>query len=189
MKYAEINKKFTDKVNEYLNKGYTINSATMTGSQGEIAKIDLTNGKEIIRVMINDCWYGRYDEHNGYEIYVGKAIKPEYLINSYGSFKTIWNNELINISSEKYYQADSYSRCKDWFVTEEEIKHISKKWGERIENRWSSSTPLPDKTKDIALKYVRKQPKCSRARKESIRIDKKNNKYYIYYRNYSWVLK
>jgi hypothetical protein len=188
MKYAEINKKFTDKVNEYLNKGYTINSATMTGSQGEVAKIDLTNGKEIIRIMINDCWYGHYSDYKGYEIYVGKAINTEHKIHSYGSFEKIWNNELIEIVSEKYYKADRY-RHKDWFVTEEEIRRISKKWGERIENRWSSSTPLPDKAKDIALKYVRKQPKCSRARKESIRIDKKNNKYHIYYRNYSWVLK
>ena len=188
MKYAEINKKFTDKVNEYLNKGYIINSATMTGSQGEVAKVDLTNGKEIIRVMIDECWYGCYSDYKGYEIYVGKAINTEHKIHSYGSFEKIWNNELIEIFSKKYYKADRY-RHKDWFVTEEEIRHISKKWEERIVNRWSSSTSLPDKAKDIALKYVRKQPKCSRARKESIRINKVNNKYLIYYRDNCWELK
>lgn len=188
MKYAEINKIFTNKVNEYLNKGYIINSSTMSGSQGEIAKIDLTNGEDIIRVMINDCWYGHYNDYSGYEIYVGRAIKTEYKIHSYGSSKTIWNNELIEIFSEKYYKADRY-RHRDWFVTENEIKDISKKWGERIRNRWSSPKSLSGKAKDIALKYVRKQPKCSKARKESIRIDKVNNKYFIYYRNYCWELK
>ena len=188
MKYAEINKKFTDKVNEYLNKGYIINSATMTGSQGEVAKVDLTNGKEIIRVMIDECWYGCYSDYKGYEIYVGKAINTEHKIHSYGSFEKIWNNELIEIFSEKYYKADRY-RHKDWFVTEEEIRHISKKWEERIVNRWSSSTSLPDKAKDIALKYVRKQPKCSRARKESVQIIKNTDGYFISYRNHYWKLK
>ena len=188
MKYAEINRRFTDKVNEYLTNGYIINSTTMHGSQGEVAKVDLTNNKEIIRVMINECWYNHY-EYKGYEIYVGRAIKGNRCINAYGSCNTIWNNELVEISSEKYYQADYY-KDKDWFVTEEEIKKNSIKCNERIKNRWSFSKPVSDKAKDIALKYVRKQPKCSRARKESIRMIKnENNKYHIYYKNYCWELK
>lgn len=35
MKYIDINQKFTAKVAEYIAKGYTINTATMSGSQGE----------------------------------------------------------------------------------------------------------------------------------------------------------
>ena len=54
MKYADINKRFTEIVAEYISKGYTINTASMRGSQGEIAKVDLTNGTEIIRVMVNN---------------------------------------------------------------------------------------------------------------------------------------
>lgn len=188
MKYAEINKKFTDKVNEYLNKGYTINSATMTGSQGEVAKVDLTDGNEIIRIMIEECWYNHH-KYKGYEIFVGKTNKDKHYINAYGSFNTIWNNELTEIFSEKYFQAD-YHRDKDWFVTEKEIKENSKKADERFKSRYAYSQPLSNKAKDIALKYVRRQPKCSRARKESIGIFKdENNKYCIFYRNYSWVLK
>ena len=187
MRYAEINKIFTNKVNEYLNKGYIINSSTMSGSQGEVAKIDLTNGNEIIRIMIDECWENHH-VYNGYEIIVGKAINAKDKINSYGSFKTIWSEDLIKVYSEKFYHADHH-KYKNWFVTKEEAKNNFKIREERIKMRRCSFKPLPDKAKDIALKYVRKQPKCSRARKESIQIDKSNNKYHIYYRNYSWVLK
>ena len=81
MKYAEINKIFTNKVNEYLANGYTINSATMSGSQGEVAKIDLTNGNEIIRIMIDECWENHH-AYNGYEIIVGRTVNAKDKINS-----------------------------------------------------------------------------------------------------------
>ena len=44
MKFADINKVFTAEVNKYLERGYHFNTATMRGSQGEIAHIDLTDG-------------------------------------------------------------------------------------------------------------------------------------------------
>lgn len=50
MKYIDINQKFTAKVAEYIAKGYTINIATMSGSQGEVAHVDLTDGKQVVRV-------------------------------------------------------------------------------------------------------------------------------------------
>lgn len=53
MKYAEINKRYTEIVSEHISKGYILNTATMTGSQGEIASVDLTNGEEIFRVVIS----------------------------------------------------------------------------------------------------------------------------------------
>ena len=36
MKYADINAIFTAKVAEYIGNGYVINSASMSGHQGEI---------------------------------------------------------------------------------------------------------------------------------------------------------
>ena len=43
-KTKDINELFTKVVNKYLAKGYVFNLNTMSGSQGEIAKVDLTNG-------------------------------------------------------------------------------------------------------------------------------------------------
>lgn len=52
MKYIDINQRFTAKVAEYIAKGYTINTATMSGSQGEVAHVDLTDGKQVVRVLL-----------------------------------------------------------------------------------------------------------------------------------------
>ena len=52
MTYADINKMFTAEVSKYLARGYHFNTASMIGSQGETAKVDLTNGTEIIRILL-----------------------------------------------------------------------------------------------------------------------------------------
>lgn len=52
MKYIDINKRFTEIVSEYIAAGYTLNTASMNGSEGEISKVDLTDGKEILRVLV-----------------------------------------------------------------------------------------------------------------------------------------
>ena len=53
MKYSDINKMFTTEVNKYLAQGYYFNTSTMPGSQGELGKVDLTNGVEIICVVLD----------------------------------------------------------------------------------------------------------------------------------------
>ena len=54
MKYAEINKKFTEKVAEYLSMGYSFNTRTMAGRVCSGSKVDLTDGNEIIRRAVAD---------------------------------------------------------------------------------------------------------------------------------------
>ena len=44
MKSTEINAIYAAKISEFLNAGYQINTNTMNGSQGEIAKIDFRKG-------------------------------------------------------------------------------------------------------------------------------------------------
>lgn len=53
MKFIDINRKFTAAVSSYMAQGYYINAASMSGSQGEIAHIDLTDGKQIVRVLLD----------------------------------------------------------------------------------------------------------------------------------------
>lgn len=54
MKYIDINRKFTETVSSYIAQGYIINTASMSGSQGEVAHIDLTNGKA--SRLSASCW-------------------------------------------------------------------------------------------------------------------------------------
>lgn len=53
MKRTELDVIFTNKVNEYLARGYVFNTNTMSGSQGEIAHVDLRKGDEILRIVMD----------------------------------------------------------------------------------------------------------------------------------------
>ncbi len=64
MKKQDIRNAYTQKVTELLNQGYTIFPDTMNGSQGEIAHIDLTNGSEIIRVLLCRGHHWKRGEEN-----------------------------------------------------------------------------------------------------------------------------
>ena len=115
MKYIDINQKFTAKVAEYIAKGYTINTATMSGSQGEVAHVDLTDGKQVVRVLLDS--FTEYDSFNslsGLEIVVGT---PADKVVPYDTARhnTIWNNRLEVIESERFYEIGSSKRRGNTF--------------------------------------------------------------------------
>lgn len=110
MKYIDINQKFTAKVAEYIAKGYTINTATMSGSQGEVAHVDLTDGKQVVRVLLDS--FTEYDSFNslsGLEIVVG-APADKVVPYDTARYNTIWNNRLEVIESERFYEIGSSKR-------------------------------------------------------------------------------
>ena len=98
MKYIDINAKFTAAVSSYIAHGYIINTASMSGSQGEVAHIDLTNGKQIVRVLLDS--FTEWEDYNnlkGLKLVVGIAtdnVKP----NDNQRRDVIWNNRLDVIS-------------------------------------------------------------------------------------------
>ena len=81
MKKQDIRNAYTQKVTELLNQGYTIFPDTMNGSQGEVAHIDLTNGSETIRVLLERglCWSHISDGFHGdvITLTIGRAATPE----------------------------------------------------------------------------------------------------------------
>ena len=117
MTYADINKMFTAEVSKYLARGYHFNTASMSGSQGETAKVDLTNGTEIIRVLLrtfSDGW-----DKQGTELFVGRVAEKEnvrrdvaYCVN------TIWNNRLEPVSSQRFYEVNGYGDSNKFYGTE-----------------------------------------------------------------------
>ena len=105
MNYTDINKIFTETVNNYLNNGFTIFCNTMRGSQGEIAKVDLTNGTELYRIMLVDIYSWEDSLGTRYSIQVGKY--PESLDKTNNRWLeafdgTIWNNQLEIVSERKF---------------------------------------------------------------------------------------
>lgn len=165
MKFEEINKRFTEKVSELLAQGYTINTATMAGSQGEIAKVDLTKDGEIIRVLLGN--FGRpceqigehYYNMDGVELIVGRAtedIKP----NSYDTWQTIWNNRIEIISREEFLEIGR-SRVHKWYGTRDEAIAQQDKARDRYDCRHvETEIDFSDEAKKIALSYIKRQPHC-----------------------------
>lgn len=133
MKYIEINKRYTDIVTGYLAKGYMVNTSTMSGSQGERAHIDLTDGTEVIRIVLQS--FHRWEDVpvEGFEIIVGRAAAEDKVVpNSHEDYAIIWNKHLEVISTESFY---SIGRHDNWFGTKEEALEANRKSFERYENK------------------------------------------------------
>ena len=102
MKYSDINKMFTTEVNKYLAQGYRFNTASMNGSQGELAKVDLTNGTEIIRIVAHT--FSKEWDKQGVELFVGRVaekegIRPDVPIASTRFGTDAWNKSAASGST------------------------------------------------------------------------------------------
>jgi len=169
MLYKEINKRFTEIVVEYMAKGYYINTASQSGSQGEIAKVDVTDGKEIIRILIDN--FNSWDDNTsleGIEIVVGKVAENDRVTpNSTRTWGTIWNNHLEVISEEKFYQVGRENRCgsKNYGTHDEAVEAQDKRYDRYRMNRQSDGEHIFSQTVHSAvLPFVKRQPKCKTAR-------------------------
>jgi hypothetical protein len=161
MTMTEINKRYSEIVMDHMNDGFYINTTTMSGSQGEIAHIDLTDGSTIIRIVMSEFrdWEAN---KKGIEIIVGKCTDTNVKANSKSGYNTVWNNKLEVIRSEKFYQIGRQNRSYEKFYgTEEEAGEAMRKMNERYESRKTQKIfVLPDKAKKIILPFIKRQPKC-----------------------------
>ena len=109
MKHTDIEAIMTAKVAEYAANGYILSTATMSGHQGEVAKVDLKKGNEIIRILLTSesCW----DDEGTIQktvLTVGRAQKQIRMNRPfYTMCATIWNNELDIIEELTWYSVDS----------------------------------------------------------------------------------
>jgi len=187
MTYADINKRFSEIVTEYLNEGFTFNTATMGGSQGEIAKVDLTNGADIIRISIES--FSNWQENiEGLEIVIGRDTKGQVKPNgSNRYFNTIWGNDLDIIRIERFYRISHHA---EFFGTEDDAKNAA----EVRRNRWRHQIPsntayVPSENAlKIAKKIVRKRFGYTRLNPKEVKINKYNDGYIVSYRNHSYKL-
>lgn len=187
MKYIDINAKFTAAVNSYLAQGYRFNTSTMGGSQGEIAAVDLTNGKEIIRVLLkefND--FKDMTTEGGVELIVGRVtddVHPDKL----REYQTVWNDRLKVISSKKFYKLSGHADMEPFYGTEEEATAASEKRFNRYIARTSNSRP-EDVTAKAALlvkEFVRREFGIKRVVMDNIRVIKRGNKYTVIYNKHT----
>ena len=164
MNRNDINRMYTEQVTRLLAQGYQIHPYTMGGSQGEIAHADLTNGSEILRVLLDrESSFGGYDRIT---LTVGRNTSPI----GRGWTETLWNNRL-----EILYQIKLACITDTYFVTPEEAEGMAHKRLDRYVNIGSSRydwtvdrRELGTAYKLIALRWLKKQPRMKSARLDDI---------------------
>lgn len=189
MKYADINKRFTEIVAEYIGKGYTINSSSMRGSQGETAKVDLTNGTEIIRILVSS--FSEWDDLSleGEEIIVGLVQDKVVPHDSY-DFTTIWNNHLVVLSCERFYTIGNHRKSGEFYGTKAEAEAVARLRLARFMAKHSDRVVVDftDKALEIGKRIVRREFGVKRVSVADVRVLKRNGSYIVEYKSKTYRL-
>ncbi len=155
----DIDALFTSKMMEYINKGYIIHTNTMSGSQGEQAKVDLYNDSEIIRIFITSHYRTSL---SGLKLIVGRNTNKTYNRPT----DIIWNNDLEIIEEQEFIKlSDNY------FVTPEEYEPIKAIQKKRSHIKYSNNADYKEfneESKKFILSFVKRQPKCKSAKLSDI---------------------
>ena len=185
MKYIDINRKFTERVSEYMIKGYVLNSATMNGSQGERAHIDLTNGAEIIRILVDDFNYDEDMRIDGIEVVVGR-VTDDIIPNADDTWSHVWNQNLEVLSRDRFYILGESRKGGKFFGTKEEAvaarntRYVH--WDRKRENA-PATLPMTGKRLELAKRIVRTRLGIKRIDTTEIKMSKSSRGYVVAYRN------
>lgn len=183
MKFIDINREFTAAANSYMAQGYYINAGTMGGSQGEAAHIDLTNGTEIIRVLLKG--FSDYTEmvtDGGIELIVGRATDDVHP-NKANEYRTVWNDRLEVISSEKFYKLSGSRDDEPFYGTEDEAKAAMEKRFSRYTSRDTYRTPkdITAKAAPVVKRYIHEKFGVRRVKMEDIKVTKHKGVFTVTY--------
>lgn len=154
MNQNDINRIFTEKVTELIGQGYQINPATMSGSQGEHAHVDLHKGTDIIRVLLDDG--SDYEEGVDFMRLVVGRCTDQIRMDTFDRLgNTIWNNRLEILFEIKFAKiAENYFTDMETGVQMRRKRYLRWKQKDRRARR-----DLPDSFKSAALRYVQRQPR------------------------------
>ena len=175
MKHTEIEAIFTAKVNEFIQNGYMINTATMSGHQGEITKVDFRKGNDVYRVLLEQTTeYGNHGISDVVILKVGRStenvIRDDRPFDTMGP--TFWNNRMEIVEQRKFYQID---RRADYFI-EDEVKYdaMKKKQIERYKrsDERSPREELPEASRMVAVKYIKRLTGKTRVSSNDIKVFK-----------------
>lgn len=178
-KYKEIDKIYTSIITDYLRNGYTIYTPCMTGHQGEIAKVILTNSEdELTCVYMDKEWNWEMDKiiivigkykHNNYK----------YIINDV----TLWLNKLKEVKKYTFYEIDDYRN--NYYTDDMDFfKECKEKRLKRFRLKYEMEKPKPVELKSghafvIAYRHCKQTRGYETVKlKDILSIWKLDNKYY-----------
>lgn len=169
----EIQKAYTAKVNEYLAKGMQINTGSMSGSQGEICKIDLTDGSNIYRIRLE-----RDREYLNKDFFYGAFETVDLIIERFendgrdplDTWGVLWSGKGELVYTMRWY---SIEERKVFTESKEEMIELMNMRTERRKARSTSDNNKIDlqdsKRMKIIVRMVKKQKGYSRISKNDIK--------------------
>ncbi len=179
-KKQDIDRIFTETVAGLLAQGYQINPSTMNGTQGEIARVDLSKGDDLLRVWLdeeapgrttNGClrlMVGRDTDHLRTDMdehcrRLNRTLAPAF---------TIWNYTLEILSERKFYTFSyQYARNATLFCDKATAEEAAAKRTARAlawRKSMNARRVLPDGFKSAALHWVQKKKGFKRCRLDEI---------------------
>lgn len=169
----DIDRKYTELVAEFFAKGYRLHTKSMSGSQGEEAKIDFIKDNELIRVWMDRKYEFDWDsELSGYTLFIRVGRWNEDA--KYAGRRIVWLHDLDVIEEYKFYQIDCDT---DWYEEDIEVaKAIQQKRNKRIRNRLSKKVPIKSLSslaaKEIGKEFIKRTRGYQRVSTDKIEIRK-----------------
>lgn len=175
MNHTDIENIMTAKVTEFITTGYILNAATMSGHQGEIAKVDLRKGDEIIRVLLTSR--SAWNDDGCYQVTtltVGRNTEKIRKSHPFDTMaNTIWNNRLEIIEERNFYSvdssADNFYENLDFLAEQTEKQMNRYRIRETYRRMRSKKDVTSDAAKAIVLPFIRRQDRCGRVKIDDIK--------------------
>lgn len=169
MKYKSIDARMTEIVADFIRNGWLLNTNSFSGHQGEVAKVDLTNGTDVVRIVLDafsqfsDGESDNITEYyiSGYRITIGYGDKRDcFHPHDPLGYSPLWTVHLQNSVSECFYCLGATYRSVNWFTTnkEEAIEAYRLRF-KRYANKGSLPPhhELPDAARKVALRILRRK--------------------------------
>jgi len=183
MRKKDINELFTNTLREYMDKGFIVNAQTMTGmSSYEICKVDLTDGKDIYRFLLEETHEHYDDPDPNVYLYIDgirfsihrHEVKELHSRLVWG----LWNYEGEIIREDNFYRMPNRSNHETvrdaWYtpdfdaVINAERIHAKRREAKRILRPFGEFYEYRDSAKRKLLPLVRRLPRCKTAHLEDI---------------------
>lgn len=180
--YSDLEIKYTELINEYLQKGYNINTQTFAGHQGEICKIDLRHHLEpnnVIRILFDKTYTNSVDI---YKILVLKYCEVD-------KKNTLWNERFDEVLQQNlYYEYQSRTRRSKIYLTNiNDYNELTKIKDNRAiaDGRYQSNeVDINSKIGQFIFRYCKRQSGYKGIKKSDISwIEKTKTGYVIYFPN------
>jgi len=187
----DINKKYTEIINSYINKGYVINYKTINGMESEICKIDLTKDcKTIIRIRIektNSDDFNNNEIKNSYDI---KSNSIKIVIEKFNNNASndLWNDKGENIHTIIYYAINNNRNGKDIYTDSmfDALDCENIHW-KRIREKYNDGHVINCNYNKIVKMLKNHKGYSAITKKDIISVKRYNNYYEISVKNKKWI--